>query len=214
MKQPPAGRRPSRPDSTELSVLPAVSDPGSEPGSPPTRPTSARGTAGHSDPGSSEVSVIEAIEDASLSSRELDGGGEVGGPEDRAPTQVMKLAFSEIGPPDLQQGTHPREVRTWRAAVPADAPPVDLRSGGSAFAIAETMQTAVRDPTRVDTELDVAAAGQVDVAALRRDLDDIERLLRATKAAAAGLDLEAARGLNAQLTSALHRVAEAKTRLP
>lgn len=198
--------------------MPALSDPMSEPLSEPLAPARHgevfRGTSGsRQDPGSSDVSVIDAIEDESTGSRELDGGGEIGGPEDRAPTQVMKIAFSELGPPDLEEGPGPLEVRTRRVAAPALEPAHDLKSGGAAFAIADTKQTVMRDPTRVDTELEASVHAALDVGALRRDLDDIERLLRATKASAAGLDLEAARGLNAQLTSALHRVAEAKARL-
>ena len=217
-KQPPSGRRTSRPDSTELSVVPALSDPMSEPLNEPMAPAELdgvfRGTSGgRQDPGSSDVSVVEAVEDASIGSRELDGAGEIGGPEDRAPPQVMKIAFSELGPPELEEGARPLEVRTRRVPAPVAGPAHDLKSGGAAFAIADTKQTTMRDPTRVDTELEASVHASLDVAALRHDLDDIERLLRSTKASAAGLDLEAARGLNAQLASALHRVAEAKARL-
>ena len=192
--------------------MPALSDPASEPVGQPRSGEVFRGTgASPAEPDSSDVSVIEAIEDGSLGSRELDGGAEAAPPDDRAPTQVMKIAFSDIGPPDLESGARSLEVRTWRGQVPA-APASDLRSGGSAFAIADTKQTMTRDPTRVDTELEGSQHAPVDVEALRCDLEDIERLLRATKASVAGLNIEAARGLNAQLTATLHRVVEARAR--
>lgn len=193
--------------------MPALSDPMSEPVGRERSGEVFSGTGTNAaDPATSEVSVIEAIEDASTGSRELDGGGEAAPPDDRAPTQVMKVAFSDLGPPDLESGARSLEVRTWRGQAPV-RPASDLRSGGSAFAIADTKQTAMRDPTRVDTELEASEHAGVDVDALRNDLEDIERLLRATKAQVAGLNMEAVRGLNAQLTAALHRVVEARSRL-
>lgn len=193
--------------------MPALSDPGSEPvGSHRSGEVFSGTGANEAEPGSSEVSVIEAIEDESLGSRELDGGADVAPPDDRAPTQVMKVAFSEAGPPDLEPGARPLEVRTWRGQVSGAGPASDLRSGGSAFAIADTKQTMTRDPTRVDTELEASQQAAVDLEALRNDLADIERMLRATKASAAGLSIEVARGLNAQLAAALHRVVEARAR--
>ncbi|MCC7070083.1 MAG: hypothetical protein IT383_02100 [Deltaproteobacteria bacterium] len=212
-KQPPSTRKPSQPDSTELSVVPAVSDPASEPLEATGKREAYRDdSAAPNDPDTAEISVIDAVEDSSSASRELGGAAEHGN-EDRAPTQVMKMAFSDIGPPDLEPGARPLEVRTWRGPIPAGGPASDLRSGGSGFAIAESQHRGPRDPTRVDTELEVSRHAPVDLEALGRDLDDIERLLRATKAAAASLTIEAARGMNAQLTAALHRVVEARARL-
>lgn len=194
-------------------MVPAVSDPQGEPQETTgTRDAFRGGAAGTGDPDTAEISVIDAVEDPPSASRELDGGAEAAG-EDRAPTQIMKMAFSDIGPPELEPGARPLEVRTWRGPVPTGGPASDLRSGGSGFAIAEAQQRGPRDPTRVDTELEVSRHAAVDVEALRRDLEDIERLLRATKASAASLTIEAARGMNAQLTAALHRVVEARARL-
>ncbi len=212
-KQPPSNRRTSKPESTELSVVPAVSDPNGDPHESTGTRDAYRGTgAAQDDPDTAEISVIDAVEDPPSAARDIDGV--VGQPgEDRAPTQVMKMAFSDLGPPELEPGAKPLEVRTWRGQMPGGSPPADLRSGGSGFAIADVQQRSPRDPTRIDTELEVSRHAPVDVESLRADLEAIEHHLRATKAAIAGLDLEAARGLNAQLTAALHRVVAARARL-
>ena len=202
------GRPPSR-DSTELSVVPALSDPASAPATS-DEPVDDEHWA--NEPASSDVSLIDAVEDGSLGSRELDGAGEhVGGP-DRAPTEVMRLAFSGMGPPDLEDGARSLEVRSWHAGAPSPASAQGSQVGSSVFAVSDTHQMN-RPPTRVDTELDPVAPPRVDLAALRDDLDELERLVRASKAAAAGLPFETARGLNAQLASALHRIGEARSRL-
>lgn len=192
--------------------MPAMSDPASSPATS-DEPVDDEPWAGRgADPASSDVSLIDAVEDASTGSRELDGGGELGASPDRAPTEVMRLAFSGMGPPDLEEGAQSLEVRSWHAGAPA-GPARGDDAGSAVFAVSDTRQTNTRDPTRVDTELEPRERRPIDVDALRRDLDDIERMVRATKAAAAGLPLETARGLNAQLTSALHRLAEARSRL-
>jgi hypothetical protein len=61
--------------------------------------------------------------------------------------------------------------------------------------------------TRVDA-LSAGKAVVLDVDELRRTLEDAERLLKTVKQQVAGLDLEA-RGTNAQLAAALHRLSEA-----
>mgnify|MGYP003393186576 CR=1 FL=1 len=96
------------------------------------------------------------------------------------------------------------------SGVPIDVSLAWLPFEEEAIAAAEVREVAgVR--TRVARPEDLVIYKMV--AARPRDLDDIEHLLRATKAAAASLTIEAARGMNAQLTAALHRVVEARARL-
>lgn len=207
----PGGRAPTR-DSTELSVVPAISD---EPSQSPTadgavfeEPWAEPGA----EPGSSEVSVIEAVEDPPSASADPDATGELAASPDRAPTEVMRLAFSGMGPPDLEDGAEPREVRSVYPGAPQPNPTRAPAAGSAAFAVADTQQMK-RPGTRGDTELDAVQRASADLKALARDLEEVDRMLRAVKTAAGGLPLEAARGLNAQLASALHRLAAARSRL-
>lgn len=193
-------------------MIPAISD-------PPSQSPTADGAV-FEDPwvppggeaGSSEVSVIEAVEDPPSASADPDATGELAGAPDRAPTEVMRLAFSGMGPPDLEDGAEPREVRSVYPGAPPAAPNRAPAAGSAAFAVADTQQMK-RPQSRADTELDVAQRAGVDLKALSRDLEEVDRMLRAVKTAASGLPLEAARGINAQLASTLHRLAAARSRL-
>lgn len=72
---------------------------------------------------------------------------------------------------------------------------------------------AIQSGTRVDLVAPSRAAAQIDVEELRRTLEEAEKLLRTVKHQAGSLDLDlvapGARGMNAQLAAALHRLGEA-----
>lgn len=207
----PSGRPSSR-DSTELSVVPAISDSSSHAATSDEPAVEEPWANPAQEPQSSDVSLIEAVEDPLSATRDPDPTGDLAGAPDRAPTEVMRLAFSGMGPPDLEEGAQSLEMRSWHAAAAAGAPERAPPVYSSVFAEVDTQQMK-RPASRADTELDPARKQSVDLQALRQDLEEIDRMLRTTKTAAAGLPLESARGLNAQLASVLHRLAEARSKL-
>jgi hypothetical protein len=178
-------------------------------------------------PSSSDVSVIEAREDsmmakgASIFDRP---GVELEDDNVQPATEVIRLMRSDADQgPELSQVTPP-VMRKWKIGGDDDDPDLPTGPGGprpgaaphAGFNLPVTDHVAEdhrrRAGTRVDAATEGAAVGgkpAIDVDELRKNLSEVEKLVRQVKTQAAGLDLEAARGMNAQLAAALHRLAEA-----
>jgi hypothetical protein len=149
---------------------------------------------------SEEVSLIEAIPDEAteaLSARpEIDS-------LPPAPTDIRRLAYSAVE--EIEEDASSIEVRKWKAGAAGEAPNV--------FEVPRTLEVPRTDAeppaaaTRVDRH-EPAPSPRFDIDELRRSLEEAQRLLRTVKSQASGLDLEA-RGMNAQLAAALHRLEEA-----
>jgi hypothetical protein len=167
---------------------------------------------------SDDVSLISALETGPApSSPGFDGpppraafgdGLDDDGPEPA--TEVLRLAFSDPDAASIESVTPtepPIEVRKWRAGGNdgADRRP---RAGVVALPAKSPESLPAPPPTRVDATPAPAPAGALDVDELRFVIEDAERLLKTVKSQAQGLDLEA-RGMNAQLAAALHRLGEA-----
>lgn len=138
-------------------------------------------------------------------------------------TEVLRLAFSGDGDsvtPSAPVAERiipeaPVEVRKWRAGGGA-RPPVPPEAGQPpAAAQPPPPPPSMAMGTRIDlvTPPGRAAAAPLDVVELRRTLEEAEKLLRTVKHQASSLDLDlvapGARGMNAQLAAALHRLGEA-----
>lgn len=143
--------------------------------------------------------------------------GNAAGRHDRPGRVPAPSPPTGAGAPDAEQV----EVRKWRAGVP-DAPLSSVARADGAAQVEERRASLGVVPltptpatpsapgavTRVDTPAFPATPRSLDVGELLGILEDAERLLKSARVQAAGLDLEP-RGLNAQMTAALHRLAEA-----
>jgi hypothetical protein len=152
-------------------------------------------------PSSSDVSLIDAslLDDAgAMLDASLDDGNH------HAPTEVIRLMRS-IEDPEAAEPSEvaPPVLRKWRAGVDDEDGEAELPTGPGQGRHGHSR-------TRVEAEPVAAApALPLDVDELRQNLKEVEKLVRQVKNQAAGLDMEAARGMNAQLAAALHRLAEA-----
>lgn len=140
-------------------------------------------------------------------------------------TEVLRLAFSDAdgesvtptGPVTADGGGHdapPVEVRKWRTGG-GERPPRPPDAGPApAPQAAQPPAPTMAVGTRIDLVTKTPGrAAPLDVDELRRTLEEAEKLLRTVKHQASGLDLDlvapGARGMNAQLAAALHRLSEA-----
>jgi hypothetical protein len=135
-------------------------------------------------------------------------------------TEVLRLAFSDADQESvtpsapLPLAEPPVEVRKWRAGGGA-RPPLPPEAAPAPVAV----PTPPPPPSMaMGTRIDLVAPGRpvaasLDVDELRRTLEEAEKLLRTVKHQATSLDLDlvapGARGMNAQLAAALHRLGEA-----
>lgn len=138
-------------------------------------------------------------------------------------TEVLRLAFSNPDAASVDDDlplaeAEPIAVMKWKAgglgptaAIPpvAEAGPFDHRGPMIALPHTELFPAG----TRVDAVAPGARRPPLDVDELRRTLEDAEKLLHTVKHQASSLDLDllapGGRGMNAQLTAALHRLGEA-----
>lgn len=132
-------------------------------------------------------------------------------------TEVLRLAFSDDGDsvtPSAPLPDTPVEVRKWRAGGGA-RPPVPPEAGvPSASSPTPPSPPSMAMGTRIDLVAHPRpVTAPLDVDELRRTLEEAEKLLRTVKHQASSLDLDlvapGARGMNAQLAAALHRLGEA-----